>query len=53
MEENIELLIEKFQNIKNKGYIMSVQKGSGSIGLTLEETLEKKQKNPAIQTIWA
>jgi len=42
MEENINLLIEKFQNIKNKGYIKSVQKGSGSVGLTLEEALGKK-----------
>ena len=39
MEETIKSLIEKFEKIKNKGWIKSVQRGNGGIGRTLEEEL--------------
>ena len=37
MEETIKSLIEKFEKIKNKGWIKSVQRGNGGKGRTLEE----------------
>ena len=45
MDKNIELLIKKFKNIANKGWIKSVSKSTGSIGLTFEKELNKKPDN--------
>lgn len=42
MEESIQILIKKFKEICNKGYIKSISKSFGSIGLTFEKELGKK-----------
>ena len=42
MNEDINLLIKKFQEIEGKGWIRSISKSFGSIGLTFEKELGKK-----------
>lgn len=42
MENNINELIKEFQRIRKKGYIKSIRKGKGSVGLTLEKELGKE-----------
>lgn len=42
MNENIKLLIKKFQQIEGKGWIRSISKSFGGIGLTFENELGKK-----------
>ncbi len=37
MNEDINLLIKKFQEIESKGWIRSISKSFGSIGLTFEK----------------
>ena len=37
--ENIELLNNKFNSIKNMGWIQSIKKGSSGIGLTFEHLI--------------
>ncbi len=41
MKKNIEKLMLEFNRIKEKGYIESVRKGKGSVGLTFEHELGK------------
>lgn len=41
MDENAQLLIEKFKEISNNGYIKNNSKSFGSIGLTFEKELGK------------
>ena len=36
---NIDLLINKFNNIKNMGWVSSIKKGSAGIGLTFEHLI--------------
>lgn len=42
MNENINNLLQKFNEISNKGWIESISKSFGSIGLTFEKELNKK-----------
>lgn len=42
MDENIELLINEFKKISKKGWIKSINKSFGSVGLTFENELGKK-----------
>ena len=42
MDENIELLINEFKKISQKGWIESISKSFGSIGLTFENEILKK-----------
>ena len=41
MDKNFTILLEEFKRISNKGYIRSVTKSFGSIGLTFEKELNK------------
>lgn len=41
----IEILEKEFKNIKNMGWVESVNEGSGSVGLTLERLLGKSKEN--------
>jgi len=45
MDKNVESLIKKFETIASKGWIKSVSKSTGSIGLTFENELKKKPDN--------
>lgn len=45
LKDDIKSLQDKFIEIKKKGWIPSVDKGSGSIGLTLEAELGKEVEN--------
>ncbi len=45
MEENIQILKEKFQEIKNKDLHKSLRRGSTGIGYTFEYLLGKKEDN--------
>ena len=45
MNKNMELLIKEFKNISDRGWIRSVSKSTGSIGLTFENELKKKPDN--------
>ena len=45
MKENIEKLKEEFKKIKKKGWIESVEEGTGSIGFTFERQLGKEKEN--------
>ena len=45
MNKNTEMLIKEFKRITNKGWIKSVSKSTGSIGLTFEQELNKKPDN--------
>jgi len=42
MEEEITMLIKEFERISNKGWIKSISKSFGSIGLTFEKELGKR-----------
>lgn len=42
MDKNIELLINEFKKISKKGWIKSINKSFGSVGLTFENELGKK-----------
>lgn len=42
MNEEIKLLINNFKRVSEKGYIKSISKSFGSIGLTFEKELNKK-----------
>lgn len=42
MNENIKLLIKKFQEIEGEVWIRSISKSFGGIGLTFENELGKK-----------
>lgn len=42
IQENMKNLLEKFKEISRKGWIKSIDKGTGSVGLTLERILDKK-----------
>lgn len=45
MDRNIESLIKEFKIIANKGWIKSISKSTGSIGITFENELKKKPDN--------
>lgn len=45
MDKNIESLIKIFKDISYKGWIKSISKSTGSIGLTFEKELKKKPDN--------
>ena len=45
MDKNIEALIKAFKDISYKGWIESISKSTGSIGLTFEKELKKKPDN--------
>lgn len=45
MDKNIESLIKAFKDISYKGWIESISKSTGSIGLTFEKELKKKPDN--------
>ena len=45
MDKNIESLIKEFEIIADKGWIESISKSTGSIGLTFEKELKKKPDN--------
>ena len=45
MDDNIILLKEKFNKIKNMGYVKSVRKGSTGIGATFEHLLGKNEES--------
>ena len=55
MDKNFTILLEEFKRISNKGYIRSVTKSFGSIGLTFEKELNKSPDSkylPDYNRIW-